>query len=313
VKIGACVWPFKWSPPYEETITRLAKANFDAVELMAWEESVLGDYYTAEEIKNLKSIIAGHGLELNLFYLPYGEAASADASERQHYVEMAKRGIDIGVELGAPVINSTAHLPFGLPYPRINDRVSSQIFTVDVPSGLDWKGNWEQYTDVIRECAEYAGQAGVMYTLEPHPFRYGANADGLLRILETVDSPHLGINFDPSHLFPMGEMLHVAIYRLGDRIRNCHFSDNDGETNRHFRPGKGKMDWKSVLQALKDTGFSGVISLELEDVPGVSRGPNSDPGPFAERHPREKALPSFEEEYFLGRSYLQDIADEIGF
>jgi sugar phosphate isomerase/epimerase len=73
------------------------------------------------------------------------------------------------------------------------------------------------------------------------------------------------------------------------------------------------MDWKSVLQALKDTGFSGVISLELEDVPGVSRGPNSDPGPFAERHPREKALPSFEEEYFLGRTYLQDIADEIGF
>ena len=36
-------------------------------------------------------------------------------------------------------------------------------------------------------------------------------------------------------------------------------------------PGKGKIDWQAVLVALKDVGYNGVISIELEDVPGVSR------------------------------------------
>jgi sugar phosphate isomerase/epimerase len=37
----------------------------------------------------------------------------------------------------------------------------------------------------------------------------------------------------------------------------------------------GKIDWVAMFQALKDVGFDGTVSIELEDVPGVSRGPNS--------------------------------------
>src|SRR5205085_466634 len=94
------------------------------------------------------------------------------------------------------------------------------------------------------------------------------------RLMDHVQSPALGMNFDPSHLFPVGEIPHVVIYQIGDRVFHCHFSDNDALTNAHWRPGKGKIDWTAVMRALKDVGFKGVISIELEDVPGVSRGGN---------------------------------------
>jgi sugar phosphate isomerase/epimerase len=108
--------------------------------------------------------------------------------------------------------------------------------------------------EAMRQCAEYAESSNIRYSLEPHPFRYGSNSDGMLRLLDAVGSPALGVNFDPSHTFPVGEIPHTTIYRLNKRIFHCDFSDNDGMTNVHWRPGKGKMDWKSVFVALKSIG-----------------------------------------------------------
>ena len=63
-------------------------------------------------------------------------------------------------------------------------------------------------------------------------------------------------------------------------------------TNVHWRPGMGKIDWTAMFQALKDVGYDGVISIELEDVPGVSRGPNSSaPGVYRIRPRRTSSSP----------------------
>ena len=118
-------------------------------------------------------------------------------------------------------------------------------------------------------------------SVEPHPGRYLANHDGALRLLEHVNHPAMGINFDPSHTFPMGDYPNITVYRLGKHIIHLHVSDNDGVTNVHWRPGMGKIDWVAMFQALKDIGYDGTVSIELEDVPGVSRGPNSNaPGVY---------------------------------
>ena len=79
----------------------------------------------------------------------------------------------------------------------------------------------------------------------------------------------------------MGEMPQVVIYELGSRIFHNHFSDNDGTSNAHWRTGKGKIDWKAVLQALQAVGYGGVISIELEDVPGSGMRPCTGSGDCA--------------------------------
>ena len=100
--------------------------------------------------------------------------------------------------------------------------------------------------DAVRRVMAVVEDAGLRYAMEPHPYRYVANADGMLRLIDHVPSPALGINYDPSHTFPCGDLPNVAVYRLGDRVFHCHFSDNDALTNAHWRPGMGKIVWRAL-------------------------------------------------------------------
>ena len=309
MRFGASVWPWKWDGPYDRAVARIGEAGFRATELIAWDEDSLVEHYTPATVRKLRSVLDGNGMTLSQFVVKTPGLSSPDPRLRTAAVDVFRRGVDKGVELGAEIVNTVVHYPFALPMPLITDRPHVQVFTVDLPGGLDWDQNWLDYVTGLRECCRYAEAAGIRYSLEPHPFRYGSTTDGLLRILEAVDSPALGVNLDPSHLFPVGEMPHVAVHRLGAKVQHCHVSDNDGETNVHWRPGKGKIDWAAFLRALANTSFDGVVSLEFEDVPGVSRGIRDVPGVY---RGNAEATREFEDEYKLGLAFLTELAADAG-
>ena len=227
MKIGASIWPFRWDTPYDEAIRRIAAMGFKAIELIAWNREVLDTYYTPQEIKKLRDVIASEGLELSEFVSTPSGMASAQKKERDAAVEHFKRMVEVAVDLGTKTVNTVSVFPFAIEVPRITDRPHMQEFSVDYPAGLDWKQNWQDYVDAMRRCCDICEDAGVRYALEPHPFRYMSNVASMLRLIEHVKSDALGMNFDPSHLFPGGDIPHAVIYQLGDRIFHCHFSDND--------------------------------------------------------------------------------------
>lgn len=308
MKFGASVWPFKWDTPYDTAIQRIARLGFKAIELIAWTRDELNTYYTPQTITHLRGMLASEGLLLSEFVSTPRGMASPDAKVRDAAVEHFKKQVEVGVALGANLINSVSSYPFEIPAPHITVLPHVQIFQVDYPPGLDWQRNWLDYVDVIRRCCAICEDAGVKYALESHPFRYMSNAAGMLRLIDHVQSPALGMNLDPSHLFPMGELPNSVVYQLGPRILHCHFSDNDGLTNVHWRPGKGKIDWEALMFALKDTGFDGVISIELEDVPGVSRGRAAMHGAYAQT---EDAGAAFDHENALSLAYLHEICQRL--
>jgi sugar phosphate isomerase/epimerase len=308
MRFGASIWPLRWDTPYETYIPRIAQMGFKAVELIAWNKQALDEYYTRQRIKVLRDIIASEGLILSEFVSTPRSMAHPDATERERAYEHFKQALDVALELGTRIINTVSVYPFAIEMPRITHRPLMQEFRVDIPPDLDWRRNWHDYVDLMRRCCELCEQLSARYALEPHPYRYMANAAGMLRLIDHVQSPALGMNFDPSHLFPVGEIPHVVIYQLGDRIFHCHFSDNDALTNAHWRPGKGKIDWTAVMQALKDVDYTGVISIELEDVPGVSRGANNTvPGLY--RH--AEATDEFVRETVEAMRYIRAICDRL--
>jgi sugar phosphate isomerase/epimerase len=309
IKFGASIWPWRWEPPYEATLSRIAKAGFKAVELIAWNREALDSYYTPQKIRELRVKIADEGLELSEFVsTPHG-MSNPDRRIRDAAVDHFKRQCEVAIELGTTMVNSVSSHPLDIDFPWISDRPHMQTFHVDLPSGANWKQNYEDYVDSVRRCCDIAEQAKLRWAIEAHPFRYVANASGMLRLLEHVNSPALGMNMDPSHLFPCGEIPEVVVYELGDRIFHCHFSDNDAMTNAHWRPGKGKIDWRSVMVALMEVGFHGVISIELEDVAGVSRGSRAVPGVAK---PNPDAGPELEFESVAGMNYIKDICKDLG-
>lgn len=280
--LGATTWTFSWAPPYDEPIKRIAKlGGFKSVELTIWNEEFLKDYYTSKTNKYLRSLAEDNGLRINdVFCIPPGIAA-IDASERAKSVDYFKRILDVAKQLGADMVVALPPNPFELDIPYIGGKPMSQEWTYDIPKGLDWKQNWKDMIDTFQKFASACEDKEMKVALEPHPWRMMHNAAGMMRIIEQVKSEVIGLNLDPSHLYPSGEMAHAVAYEVGKRVFNTHFSDNDGVTNAHWRPGKGRQDFRALLIALNDIGYTGALSLELEDVPGAAgfpgfhRSPNS--------------------------------------
>jgi sugar phosphate isomerase/epimerase len=313
MKFGASSWPFQWDPPYEDAIRRIAGLGFKAIELIAWNRDYLNDYYTASKIKDLKGALKSEGIALSQFVTTPHDLSSPEKAKRDGAVDHWKRAVEVGAELGSPIINMVSAHAFGMrdsqEIPRITTKPLVQKFHAKAPRGVDWDQNFKDYVDTLRICAKACEDAGVVMSIEPHPARYVANTDGALRLLEHIDSKAVGINFDPSHTFPVGDFPNISVYRLGKRIKHLHVSDNDGVTNVHWRPGMGKIDWVAMFQALKDIGYDGVVSIELEDVPGTSRGPNST-APGVYRNPT--ATDEFVAETVAAMKYLQGICKDIG-
>jgi len=299
MRLGAPVWPFQWNPPYEDAIRRIASLGYRNVELIAWNRQALEEYYTPQRIRELRGLIEGEGLALSEFVSTAGAMASAEAAERDGVVEYFRRFCATARELGTGMVNTVAPVPFSLRVPPLKNLPITQLWTVDVPEGLDWDRGWQEFVETVRQVMAVVEDAGLRYAMEPHPYRYVANADGMLRLIDHVPSPALGINYDPSHTFPCGDMPHVAAYRLGRRVFHCHFSDNDGLTNAHWRPGMGKIDWRALLKALHDVGFEGTLSVELEDVPEVA-------------NPQRAAGPLFDDEMRKSREYLLQAGEGLG-
>jgi sugar phosphate isomerase/epimerase len=299
MKIGAPVWPFQWNPPYEDAIRRISALGFREVELIAWNRQALDEYYTPERIRDLRALMEDLGLHLSEFVSTAGAMASGAASERDGVVEYFRRYCAVARALGADTINTVAPVPFNLRVPALKELPVTQVWTTDVPEGLDWQRNWEDFVETMRRIMAIVEDAGLRYAMEPHPYRYVSNADGMLNLIHQVPSPALGINYDPSHTFPCGDMPHVAIYRLGSRVFHCHFSDNDALTNAHWRPGMGKIDWRALLKALHEIGYQGALSIELEDVPDVAG-------------PGRAAGPRFDDEMRRSRDYLIEVSDGLG-
>ncbi len=296
---GAPVWPLRWQHPYDETIRHIARLGIQALELIAWSAEVTTEYYTPSTIRELRNVITGEGLTLSGFTRSPQDQSSPDPKRRKAAVEDFSRAVDVAAALGAPVIISVTPYPFNLEVPRLMSRPVTQEWIVKVPRGLDWTQNYDDYVDSLRQCADVAAKAGLRHALEPHPFRWLSSAQGMLRLIERTGAGNLGLNLDPSHLFPSGEIPHFTVYMVGNKVFHTHFSDNDAQTNAHWRPGKGKVDWRATLLSLKDVGYDGVISIELEDVPGSA-------------HHGTVASEEMDRELKLSVAYLKEICEQEG-
>lgn len=273
---GTPVWPIRWREPYDDAIKKIASAGFKGVELIAWDKKALDDYYTPETIKGLKRLLNDEGLRLINFNHTPENLCSLDNKTRLECKETYKKAVEVAAELGAETFTSVSPYPFSMneAYERIIRLPLVQRWTIAADLNLDFQKNYDQFAADIKEFSQWNTKAGLKMIIEPHPYRWINSAASMMRLIEHVDEDNLGMNFDPSHLFASGEIPQRTVYEMRGKIWHTHLSDNDTLTNVHWRPGKGKIDWYAVMKALKDTGFNGEISFELEDVPGAATPEN---------------------------------------
>lgn len=128
-----------------------------------------------------------------------------------------------------------------------------------------WKDQWEKYVSIASGYTDIASSAQLKVAVEPRPYDVVNNTERFLLLLQEIKSGNIGILFDTAHLFVQREVLEVSIEKLGHNLLALHFGDNDGQVDYHLAPGNGKINWASVLSALKAVGYDGYANIEIGD------------------------------------------------
>jgi len=93
----------------------------------------------------------------------------------------------------------------------------------------------------------------------------------MLAFLDQVGLPDtVRANCDISHLH-LVRTPPAEVARLAGRIEHVHVSDCDGQVHGDLPPGRGVTPIADYLAAIRDTGYDGVVSIELEYSPEPER------------------------------------------
>lgn len=139
----------------------------------------------------------------------------------------------------------------------------------------------------IEACLPLAEKLGITLTIENHykdnywdyP-EFAQMADVFCDLVSRIDSPHFGVNYDPSNTILAGEDPLELLERVKKRVLTMHASDRYliegtiedlrkeenslGYASRlsHGVIGKGLNDYDTIFSQLKKEGFDSWISIE---------------------------------------------------
>lgn len=125
--------------------------------------------------------------------------------------------------------------------------------------GAAWRLNMESVRRLLRYANDYGVKAMVENVPEPFPYVMKSVED-FTRFFDEVESD-AGMVLDIAHAHIRGETLEL-IRQFSDRIGHIHVSDNNGDADVHLQVGKGSIDWKKIMDALKASTFNGWVTIE---------------------------------------------------
>jgi sugar phosphate isomerase/epimerase len=171
------------------------------------------------------------------------------------------------------------------------------FFTVIVP-GDPARTRAENYRDALEGYApicQAIADAGAVLAIEGAPGRWPhypnlcCTPETVRAFLRDMKAPGVGINYDPSHLVRLGVDPVRFLREFAPRVYHVHAKDTRllpdaayeygvyqpaafaephrwGESAwRYTLPGRGNTPWGEVLGILRDSGYGGGVSVELED------------------------------------------------
>lgn len=164
----------------------------------------------------------------NTFTHPRGE-------KRDEEIRHTKKWIDQAAVLGAPHV---------------------RVFAGD-PEGQPPEAAKKNCISALEECCAYAGERGVFLGIENHG-GIVAEAEALLEIVRSVQSPWLGINLDTGNFHtddPYRDLARCAPYAVNVQIKT--------ET-RAQGGGKKPADLVRMVKILREVNYQGYVVLEYE-------------------------------------------------
>jgi sugar phosphate isomerase/epimerase len=220
-----------WTLPLERTLEIISEAGFDAIELMVTHDPATQSAEVAGRLANDAGLTvqAVHAPMLVLTRRVWGPG----------FLPIIERSVPLARSLGAGVV--VVHPPY-LFEVRYQTWLLGQLRTFMEEQGISIAVE-NMFRMWVRERPVRGHRWVSPYDL--HRF------DDL-----TLDTSHCGVD---------GVDIIEALERTGRRIAHIHLSDNRGDhKDSHALPGEGKLPLRPFLEALRDSGARGALSLEVD-------------------------------------------------
>jgi sugar phosphate isomerase/epimerase len=261
----------------EEVLAFAADERFACVEVMCWPKGTADRRYAgvthidvgrwdAEQAGRVRELVRKHGVAISgLGYYP--NPLDPNAEHRRVVIEHLKKVISAAPSLDVRVVNTF----------------------IGRDPARSVEANWPVFQAVWPDIVHHAELAGVNLGIENCPMLFsrdewpgGTNlavSPALWHaIFEAIPSPHLGLNFDPSHLVWQHIDYVRCIREFGPRIIHVHAKDTRIDPDKLYAvgilglgwqhaklPGLGQVDWGHFFAALTDAGYKGAVCIEVED------------------------------------------------
>jgi L-ribulose-5-phosphate 3-epimerase len=205
------------------------------------DEPLLTQEATVDDLKRVDELLAEHGVTVSSC-----NVTSGNPLERQ-VVEITKRKLDLASHFGVrTVVGGAGEIP--------DERSRQTLYRH------------------LGEIGHHARGLGIIYCCETHP-GVCVNHHEMLETMRELNHPHVRLNFDTGNILYYNEFANVEISlaKVCHLVRHVHLKDSQGQPGEWYFPALGRggaVDFVRVLHLLRDCGFTGPYSLEIEGIEG---------------------------------------------
>ncbi|MEI6579099.1 MAG: sugar phosphate isomerase/epimerase family protein [Eubacteriales bacterium] len=241
-------WEDEWSADYIPYIKKVENLGFDILEIACTPIPA----YSNAKLAEIKACAAEYGITLTGGHGPSAKhnIASADST-------VVREGMEFytGLYKKLEILGIT----------KIGGGIYS-YWPVDYTKPIDKQGDRARSIENLKTLSKAANDCGINLYLEVlNRFEgYILNtAEEGVRFVDEVGADNVKLTLDTFHMNIEEDSFGGAIRAAGDRLGHLHI----GEANRRV-PGKGRLPWAEIGEALKDINFKGDVVME----PFVRRG-----------------------------------------
>jgi sugar phosphate isomerase/epimerase len=243
--------------PFADAVNRLAGIGYTGVEIMADVPHAWPAYLLEEQKQAIRDALARNKLaisNINAFMMNaindrrqkywHPSWIEPDVNYRHIRIDHTIRALTLARELGAKCITTEPGGP--------------------VEPGASWSAALGLFVEMLKPVIDHAEKERVLLLIEPEPGLLIETAEQFLELMQHIDSPAVGLNFDIGHFYCVNDEPAATVPRLARYTRHYHLEDIAAtRVHHHLVPGEGAIDFAGTLKAIKATGYDGWITIEL--------------------------------------------------